>query len=78
MVVLAVSFKDYIYYSGPFLEYKFSSNLTSPAVSFRPCIPKYKMQNFYKSLAWCIKGSRKINRIIKMDCKLRDKSNEPN
>ena len=41
-------------------------------------IPKYKMQNFYKSLVWCTKCSRKINRITQMDCKSRDESNECN
>ena len=39
-----------------------------------------KTQNvkFCKSLAWCTKYSRKINRITQMDCKSRDESNVPN
>ena len=41
-------------------------------------IHKAKMHNFYKSLAWCIKCSRKINRITQMGCKSRNESNEPN
>ena len=40
--------------------------------------PKRKMQIFYKSLVWCTKCSRKINRITQIDCKSRDESNEPN
>ena len=37
-----------------------------------------KMQKFYKSLAWCIKYSQKINRITKIDCKSRDEFNKLN
>ena len=37
-----------------------------------------EIQKICKSSAWCIKYSRKINRITQIDCKSRDESNEPN
>ena len=47
--------------------------------SLRPYLdPKIQNAIFLKSLARCIKCSRKINRITQMDCKSRDESNEPN
>ena len=62
---------------------KQSSDLTVLSSSPSNFLPSLQIQNlkynfFYKLLVWYTKYNQKINRITQMDCKSRDKSNEPN